>query len=71
MKRQKYLAAFVGTDDSMGLRKGTAYNIQVYATTQHPVVVMIDNGNEVIRCPYSSVDTFLQNWDNINSNGFS
>lgn len=65
MKRGYYLAVFTGTDHSLGFRASHTYTVQIYATSKHPVVVMVEEPNTITRCPYSSIETFLQNWDDI------
>jgi hypothetical protein len=51
---------FIGTDGSMGLRKGRIYNVTIYDKLNH-IVVAWSNG----LCPYNSPQTLAKNWEAI------
>jgi len=62
------IATFRGQDGSLGYRNGREYHlivkkntIQVYNSEAHPELV---NGG---KCPYGSVQAFLNNWYNFKS----
>lgn len=56
---------FIGTDGSMGLRKGAEYDVTLEPApllSRSKLVAYINRGDRVIGCPYSSSDTFFKNW---------
>lgn len=50
---------FIGQDGSLGYTHGEKYNLNLRVTYGSPVVIDI---LKPTRCPYSSIDTFLENW---------
>lgn len=54
---------FIGTDGSMGLRKGQAYMVRIYTKFGRIVVSWGVGENEV--CPYSSLKTLCENWESV------
>ena len=49
---------FIGKDGSMGLKKGTVYEIKTFI--RHNLLWATWNDNS---CPYKNVETFLVNWE--------
>lgn len=60
-------AQFKGEDGSMGFRTGKVYKLEIVEIILPKFVtkwkVMIMNTPVNITCPYTSWDTFKQNWD--------
>lgn len=52
---------FIGKDGSLGLRHGQDYLVVVSSTGEH-IVLHIMKDKSGIFCPYSSPQTFAQNW---------
>lgn len=53
------LAKFIGTDGSMGFKKGKIYNINIKEQLN---TIEVRTRNERLWCPYSSMEAFLKNW---------
>lgn len=58
---------FIGQNGSMGLRRGTVYNITIQIWPNGKIVVeMVRNSfldkQVVWRCPYTNVAMFSRNW---------
>jgi len=58
---------FIGTDGSMGLRKGYIYNVKVIKGPffeRYPIWVEIANSliTTQTKCPYDSFEAFFRNW---------
>ena len=53
---------FKGKDGSMGLRHGEIYDAGMYAYQGYVWVTWLDNGMRR-RCPYSSIKTLMDNWE--------
>ena len=51
---------FIGTDKSMGLRKGNIYNVRLSSASNHIWV----HWNKGI-CPYTSPESFAMNWEGV------
>ena len=51
---------FIGTDGSMGLRKGHVYKVKIFTRYGY---IYVDWGSRA--CPYSSISSFLRNWKEI------
>ena len=49
---------FIGSDKSLGLRKGAVYKVKIYDSL-NCIIVMWDTG----LCPYSSPQSFAKNWE--------
>lgn len=54
---------FIGTDGSMGLRKGKTYLVRIYTKLGRIVVNWGNTENTV--CPYSSLETLCENWESV------
>lgn len=52
------IAEFIGTDRSMGFRKGKRYQIRTVCKNNY-IYVLEERG---LWCPYQSVETILKNW---------
>lgn len=52
------IAEFIGTDRSMGFRKGKRYQIRTACKNNH-IYVLEERG---LWCPYQSVEAILKNW---------
>ena len=52
------IAEFIGTDRSMGFRKGKRYEIRT-ACKHNYIYVLEERG---LWCPYQSVEAILKNW---------
>ena len=53
-------ARFVGSDGSMGFRKGKVYDVRLF-TTDNYVWVQYRG----VTCPYSSFSKLLENWESV------
>ena len=51
---------FIGKDGSMGLEHGSVHWVRIYNNSRYIFVVWENNG-----CPYSSLRTLTQNWENV------
>lgn len=61
-------AKFRGTDGSMGFKKGLNYNISFerpYLGTMPNQVEILTTTKPLLKCEYSSVETFFDNWTDI------
>ncbi len=59
-------AKFIGKDDSLGYKKDKKYKLNItHYPDKHITIRRYDDGLGV--CEYTSVLTFLDNWDNIKS----
>lgn len=58
---------FVGTDGSMGLRKGRTYNIRLFVDNGYIWAEWVDTYGNVRQCPYSSLSSFCANWRDVTS----
>ena len=56
----RVVATFIGEDGSRGFKKGTIYILKMKITDGY-IIVSYEN-NEILWCPYSSMNTFLENW---------
>ena len=54
------LLRFIGTDGSMGLRKNNVDVVKIYTKNRS---ICVNWGKNV--CPYSSISSFLRNWEEI------
>lgn len=52
-------AKFMGKDKSMGFRTGKIYYLKSKCKDNNIIVSTIDNN---LWCPYSSIESFLDNW---------
>lgn len=50
---------FIGTDGSMGLRKGKTYRVEIKTYKNSSLIYVDWDGG---RCPYSSPAAFAKNW---------
>ena len=67
MKNKKITATFKGQDGSLGYKTGKEYKLDI--SHQHGENISIsDESDSAENCEYSSVITFLNNWDNIHEN---
>ena len=58
------MCMFIGCNHSMGLTNGKTYKINIMPWNSSGVqVTWYDSARGSMWCPYSSVDTFLQNWE--------
>ena len=57
------IAEFIGTDGSMGFRKGKIYHIRT-ACKNNYIYVLEERG---LWCPYDSVEAILRNWKIVRS----
>lgn len=56
-------ARFIGTNGSMGLKKNQEYKIQIETSTNGYIhVSWFDVLGREHLCPYTSVQTFKENW---------
>ena len=59
---------FIGTNGSMGLSHGAVYNVNV-RTVRHFIWVEIESSENgyfrTWRCPYSSPQSFSENWESV------
>lgn len=51
---------FIGEDNSMGLRKGQIYDVVIKCSRRQSNILVIIPPKFV--CPYSSPQTFAENW---------
>lgn len=51
---------FIGTDGSLGLKKGETYDAAVIIKDSH-IVVKIPS--KLVSCPYTTLHNFLSNWE--------
>lgn len=51
---------FIGKDGSMGLKKGSIYEIKTSIT--HNLLWVTWNNNS---CPYKNLESFLKNWEKV------
>lgn len=56
------LLRFIGTDGSMGLKKGQVYIVRISTTLEH-IIVKWTGVDSCGSCPYSSPQTFAANWE--------
>ena len=54
------IAQFIGKDGSRGFKKGTLYLLKMKITDGY--IIVSSEKNESLWCPYSSINTFLENW---------
>lgn len=52
-------AIFTGKDGSMGLRRGSTYNVKIYSYEGY---IYVDWGGKT-PCPYSSIRALSKNWE--------
>lgn len=55
----KVSAIFTGKNGSMGFRAGRFYAVTIVKRKGEVVLIAPDDG---LKCPYSSLDTMLNNW---------
>ena len=55
----KASAIFTGKNGSMGFRAGRFYAVTIVKRKGEVVLIAPDDG---LKCPYSSLDTMLNNW---------
>ena len=48
---------FIGTDGSLGFKKGEVYKLQVSTDERYVKIVFVG-----VKCIYSSVRNFMKNW---------
>lgn len=53
------LAEFIGTNGSMGFKKGKIYNINIKEQLN---VIVLRTMDGKLWCPYSSMEAFYKNW---------
>lgn len=53
----KYI--FIGKNKSMGFQNGQCYELKTQCTNNGIIIICHELK---VRCPYSSVETFLRNW---------
>ena len=59
-------AKFIGEDGSMGFLKGGVYEIETFIESQRlrkDGWLWVKVKNSPLRCPYSRLETFLENWE--------
>ena len=54
------IAEFIGTDGSMGFRKGKRYQIRTACKNSH--IYVLEERGRGLWCPYQNVETILKNW---------
>ena len=56
-------AKYIGTNGSMGFKTGKTYNIFTHCKVlnSQPVIIVYCN-NDDSWCPYSSLESLLENW---------
>lgn len=60
-------ARFKGINGSMGFVNGRVYNIMtrcgyLWGKKENPCIIVIDTESKQ-RCPYSNMETILENWE--------
>jgi hypothetical protein len=58
----KIKAKFIGKSGSMGLEKGLIYYLEVNKNTVSVYSIMFTPYRFITKCPYGSVEAFLNNW---------
>lgn len=53
---------FIGANGSMGLEHNRNYNVSIKTEGVYIWVTWIDKYGEKMRCPYSSPQSFANNW---------
>lgn len=70
-KRVRVWAVFYGADRSMGYRNGYAYLLDVRGNVVHPVATWPNDALNDLHAPgpmpYDSLEAFLRNWREIES----
>lgn len=56
---------FIGKDWSMGLRHGEVYECEVLSQAPYVWVFWYLDRPDTRKCPYSSLKTLLQNWEEV------
>lgn len=56
---------FIGEDGSMGLRHGEVYECHVVSCAPYVYVFWYVDQKYMRKCPYSSLKTLLQNWEEV------
>lgn len=54
-----FRAKFKGADNSMGFKTGKIYNLKSRLSDD---LIIVETKDNKLRCLYSSIETFLQNW---------
>ena len=53
---------FIGADNSLGLKNGRTYNVDVRSVDEYIYVHIAAGWFDDITCPYSSPQSFAANW---------
>lgn len=64
MELGKIRLRFIGTDGSMGLKRGRIYLASVYTMRGYICVTWGENNPNKV-CPYSSLKTLCENWESV------
>jgi hypothetical protein len=54
---------FIGASGSMGFKNGKTYELETHCTNNGIVIIC---HSLRVKCPYSSIESFLKNWKQIN-----
>ena len=53
---------FIGADNSLGLKNGRTYDVNVRSVDRYIVVSIASGWFDDLTCPYSSPQSFAANW---------
>lgn len=64
-KMKRITATFKGKDGSLGYRNGKQYTLTIGSGIDGMIINDVSRPNNSGRCEYSSLDSFFDNWDNV------
>lgn len=60
-KKNVLVGKFIGKDNSLGFKHGNTYHLK--ETIKSGLIILEDNYNSSLRCPYSSIGAVIKNWE--------